>query len=541
MAMDTSKDVFKNISLLDTYSQSVTPNNNQPTSNSSSTTGIGNEKVFSGSSTTSTSTGASSSTTSTPTGAIPDFSSSAYGDLEFTKYLYESGLQNIFTDYQKNVQMLAQEEQQQLQQAYAIRELSKKYLGEYASNVGVGDVSGNLLDIYSQYANNIGDIQQNFSALEMNLSNEYTKERMDTFNNILATQYQIDMAQLDDAAVEISTYAFTEYDRDVQGGLAYIDAQQGTMRPQDYEAIRDSYYQANVQAALETINSGFYGFSDVDSRTTKTQEQYLNEVRQWMEPKDYERLKEQIALNELLANEGTEINFNEVSNIDANVYSDDPFVDSTSNVYEIETGQQYAMSTQPIEFDTNANIDEETLNARFEEEYQKDISNIKKGDIVSYKDVFYINSDGNWYRLINLSTSKMELDTFIWNKDLNEGGTTPPFGATVDYNYGDKGEDAITYNGTTYVEFIPEGANDNYKDQDEIGGIATQEIINHLNELYAPELGAGPGFGDIEPEGESTDKEVYSYVPKGTIFFFENTFWVYTEDGKKIRPMKRES
>lgn len=173
-----------------------------------------------------------------------------------------------------------------------------------------------------------------------------------------------------------------------------------------------------------------------------------------MEPKDYERLKEQIALNELLANEGTEINFNEVSNIDANVYSDDPFVDSTSNVYEIETGQQYAMSTQPIEFDTNANIDEETLNARFEEEYQKDISNIKKGDIVSYKDVFYINSDGNWYRLINLSTSKMELDTFIWNKDLNEGGTTPPFGATVDYNYGDKGEDAITYNGTTYVEFI---------------------------------------------------------------------------------------
>lgn len=62
-----------------------------------------------------------------------------------------------------------------------------------------------------------------------------------------------------------------------------------------------------------------------------------------------------------------------------------------------------------------------------------------------------------------------------------------------------------------------------------------------MNELYAPELGAGPGFGDIEPEGESTDKEVYSYVPKGTIFFFENTFWVYTEDGKKIRPMKRES
>ena len=531
MAMDKSKDVFKNINLLDTYNQGVSLSSNSGETSSTMSTPTS----------TPTPTPTSTPTSTPPSGEIPDFSSSAYGDLEFTKYLYESGLQNIFTDYQKNVQMLAQEEQQQLQQAYAIRELSKKYLGEYASNVGVGDVSGSLLDIYSQYANNIGDIQQNFSALEMNLSNEYTKQRMDTFNNILATQYQIDMAQLDDAAVEVSTYAFTEYDRDVQGGLAYIDSQQGTMRAQDYEAIRDSYYRANVQAALQTIDSGFYGFSDVDSRTTKTQEQYLEEVRQWMEPKDYERLQEQIAFKELIDSGATEIVLDEVLNIDANVYTDDPFVDSTSKVYKIETGQQFAMSTQPIEFDTNVSIDEETLNARYEEEYQTDISNIKKGDVVTYKDVFYINSDGNWYRLVDLSSGKMELDTFIWNKELDDGDMTPPFGATVDYNYGDKGEDAITYNGTTYVEFIPEGANDNYKDQDEIAGIRTQELINHLNELYAPELGAGPGFGDIEPEGEARDKEIYSYVPKGTIFFFENTFWVYTEDGKKIRPMKKES
>ena len=38
--------------------------------------------------------------------------------------------------------------------------MSKKYLGEYASNVGIGDVSGNLIDIYANYAENLSYIGQ---------------------------------------------------------------------------------------------------------------------------------------------------------------------------------------------------------------------------------------------------------------------------------------------------------------------------------------------------------------------------------------------
>ena len=236
--------------------------------------------------------------TETPSTTTPDTREIAmgeFGDLEIQRYLYESGLQNIFSDYQQNIQNLEQQEMEQLQQAYQVRELSKKYLGEYASNVGIGDVSGNLLDIYSQYAQNIGEIEQNFSTLEMNLQREYSAQRQATFEELLRTQYQIDMAQLDSAAMDVSQYALKEFDRDIAGGLAYIDSQRGTLREQDYDAIRDTYYNSAFQEAYNLIQSGstFFGFVDLD--TPKSKEQYLSEIKQWADPKDYRRIEELLA------------------------------------------------------------------------------------------------------------------------------------------------------------------------------------------------------------------------------------------------------
>lgn len=115
---------------------------------------------------------------------------SPYGDLEITKYLYGTKLQNIFNDYQKNIASLSQNEQQNLQDAYYIRELSKKYLGEYASNAGIGDVSGNLLDIYSKYQQNIGEIKSNYDVLELNLDKEYQKAKSESETVLLANEYQ---------------------------------------------------------------------------------------------------------------------------------------------------------------------------------------------------------------------------------------------------------------------------------------------------------------------------------------------------------------
>ena len=66
--------------------------------------------------------------------------------------LYNTKLQNIFTDYAASKAQIAKAEEESLQDAYYIKEMSKKYLGEYASNTGLGDVSGNLMDIHSTYA-----------------------------------------------------------------------------------------------------------------------------------------------------------------------------------------------------------------------------------------------------------------------------------------------------------------------------------------------------------------------------------------------------
>ena len=62
------------------------------------------------------------------------------GSLEIQKYLYETGLQNIFNDYNKQIANLDASKQKEIEDAYYVRELSKKYLGEYASNTGIGDV-----------------------------------------------------------------------------------------------------------------------------------------------------------------------------------------------------------------------------------------------------------------------------------------------------------------------------------------------------------------------------------------------------------------
>lgn len=129
---------------------------------------------------------------------IAELAKSPYGDIEMTKYLYESGLQNIFNTYQQNVASLSQNKQTELQDAYTVREMSKKYLGEYASNVGMGDVSGNLLDIYGQYQSNLSDIERNYGQLEMGLQQQFQQQRQEGMNNLLMTEFGLESAKLNE-------------------------------------------------------------------------------------------------------------------------------------------------------------------------------------------------------------------------------------------------------------------------------------------------------------------------------------------------------
>lgn len=467
------------------------------------------------------------------------FAMSPYGDLELTKYLYESGLQNIFSDYQKNIQTLQQNEAQQLQQAYAIREMSKKYLGEYASNVGVGDVSGNLLDIYSQYASNIGDIQQNFAALEMNLTREYTMERMNTFNELLKTQYQIDVAELDEAAFDASNYVFENFTTDVAGGLAYLESQKDNMRPQDFDAVKQSYYQSNAQAVIDNISSGnpYFGFSDLETQTQKTQEQYLEEVGKWLRPEDLTRVKEIIALKEIYANgEGAEVGFDPVAGLDASIFSSDPNITSDSDIYEVE-GNRFAVSMASVLDDTVAidnNVTPDLLNEKFEEVTGQNRADIPENHIVQYQG-FYIFRDGNWFRMHDIGGSGTAFDKFTyenystWGKD-HKGPRAG--GIEINFDFDSEGRDAVTYQGKTYVEDTEIGE---YKNLLGSSDFDMQGLITFLNENFV----LGP---DGRPTKEVVDSDAVSeFVPKGQVFFYNGQFFVYTEDGKKIRPMKLQT
>lgn len=478
---------------------------------------------------------------STQGSGIPDFASSPYGDLELTKYLYESGLQNIFSDYQRNIQTLQQNEAQQLQQAYAIRELSKKYLGEYASNIGVGDVSGNLLDIYSQYAQNATGIQQNFAALEMNLSREYTMERMNTFNKILETEYKINVAQLDAAAGDASNYVFENFGTDVAGGLAYLESQKDNMRPQDFDVIKQAYYRSNVDAIIENVSSSnpYFGFADLETQTLKTQEQYLEEVKQWMSPDDFNRVREVLALKEIIGSQDGQVDWGSpLVGVDASIFSADPNITSESDVYELE-GNRFAVSTVTILDDQTAidnNITADTLNDRFEEQSGMSASDIPENQIVQYQG-FYIFREGNWYRMQSIGGQATAFDAYTdaqlqtWTKDY----TGPRAGGVeINFDFDDKGRDAVTYKGKTYVEDTSIGS---YKDLLGKPELNMSAIIQYLNSTFKEDV-----EGQKRPAGTTVSStEVGDYVPKGQVFFFNGQFFVYTEDGKKIRPLKLQT
>jgi len=126
-----------------------------------------------------------------PQSIAEQIASSTNPDLEFQKYLYQVGLENIFSQYQKNIANLDSARQKDIQDAYFIREMSKKYLGEYASNTGIGDVSGNLIDIYGNYAENLSAINANYAALETGYENKMLEESQTISQKLLGTEIQL--------------------------------------------------------------------------------------------------------------------------------------------------------------------------------------------------------------------------------------------------------------------------------------------------------------------------------------------------------------
>lgn len=162
-------------------------------------------------------------------------------NFEIQKYLYESGLQNIFNDYQKNISNLDKNKQKEIQDAYYVKELSKKYLGEYASNQDIGDVSGNLLSIYGQYQDNINDINANFGELEFGLENAYLDKKNEYELGLMDTEMQMNNAKQEEIRQkelgEIMYNFKTEMFPDGMNSQEYLDSVRDKIGEQAYWEI----------------------------------------------------------------------------------------------------------------------------------------------------------------------------------------------------------------------------------------------------------------------------------------------------------------
>lgn len=230
---------------------------------------------------------------SNPTPNLSQLASSPYGNLEISRYLYETGLQNIFNDYQQNIELLSKQEQKGIKDAYVVKEMSKKYLGEYASNVGVGDVSGNLIDIYGNYQKNIQEINENFGTLELGLQRQYQQQRQEIMGQIMQNQYNIEVAKLDEIANEI-LFNVTSGQTDGIDPFTYLAQRKEELGPAQYRAIYGSLYKQTLEEIGANLENGFYGYKTDENgeRVRETNANaYLEQYRGILSPSHFSMLE----------------------------------------------------------------------------------------------------------------------------------------------------------------------------------------------------------------------------------------------------------
>lgn len=192
--------------------------------------------------------GSNKKETETVTGDVklPDLA----GGFDTQKYLLETGLQNIFNLYNKKIASLDAKKQKDIEDAYYIRELSKKYLGEYASNLGIGDVSGDLLNIYGNYQQNINAINQNFEELLLGYETAFQEQKMDYEYKLADVQAQISEEERMNKIAEIKYNLTMENYPDNMSRADYIESIRSTIGDQEYWALK-------AQDELITSNQKF--------------------------------------------------------------------------------------------------------------------------------------------------------------------------------------------------------------------------------------------------------------------------------------------
>ena len=213
-----------------------------------------------------------------------------WGEAETEKYLWETGLQSVFDQYKQNIATLSEQEQRQLQDAYYIKEMSTKYLGEYASNTGISDVSGNLLDIYGKYQQNINDISKNYNDLELTFQKEYAEKRLTAMQGILESQYKIEVGKFDAGSKEVLS-AISLGETDGMSTDEYIQnaLDTGKITPDAAITLRQAAYALAYDDTYQNLYRGNYGVDAQGNRITDPM-QFIEANKQNVSPADYEKL-----------------------------------------------------------------------------------------------------------------------------------------------------------------------------------------------------------------------------------------------------------
>lgn len=369
--------------------------------------------------------------------------SSSYGDLELTKYLYESGLQNIFNTYQQNIATLNQEEQQNIQDAYYVREMSKKYLGEYASNTGIGDVSGNLLDIYSKYQQNIDEIKKEYNTLSLDLQKEYQKERFDSVSNILMTQYGIEVAKKDEVYNQVLSDIMYG---DVGDKYEYLKSKESLLSSDDYLALFNSLKKQDAielsEEITQRLSSGMYGYDDSGKLITDPLvmlEQYKDDLPEEEYNKLYSFYKESIdrtnAVTDMLGfkdvtssktydESGTLVDNPDYVGDDYDVSLNtrlDPNVDATSLGLQDSQGNRFFTSTKSVD-EENMGMTSENLFSEYDSRYAAtdDDGNKLYPDMEQSPEVGYILSDVRTTKDGKTTTTDYYYDGKEWKRLVKE-------------------------------------------------------------------------------------------------------------------------
>lgn len=429
-----------------------------------------------------------------------EIAKSGLGDIGVAKPLYDLELQNIYDTYQQNIGMLSAEKQKNIENAYMIREMSKKYLGEYASNAGIGDVSGNLLDIYGKYQDNIANINAQSGMLEMGLDNSFREAKFNNLAGRLQTQYNIDMQNLQTEAEGV-LYDISSGNTGGLSDFEYLESKRETLGEPLYKALYNEVYNEYRSSISDRFESGFYGYKTSEHgvrELIETPEEFLETYGKHLNEKDRTNFADVIQFNRDIEEklgakniisetiDGKQNPFYVGKDYDVFLNTGDPTASVLTGFAHVDAdGKQINrfVSTKSVDVDNMFDTTYEDVVARYDELYELgevDSPLPKNGDIISVsgrftdnytfgkkgetKDVDYIYRAGSWHRVID-EVPFDNSDMSRWN-ELGDDGKNTPWNAEKKY---------FEINGIKYVR----------NERAEIGDDDKKEIAKLITELHS--------------------------------------------------------